>query len=520
MIVWLASYPRSGATLVRMILSRCFDVKVFDRQPAPPPTSACLASLIGDGGLPEDWDSFHGESSSARTNKFIKTHLPPEDTQPCIYVLRDGRDATLSYSRYVRQFFPQEQRTLMELVFGQDYFGDWTTHFRSWNPERRDQTLILRYEALIATPDAEIARIANFIGRSVQRKWRNPFPTLHAEDPLLFHRGGSPWEPDPTWTRQIEDIFQMRHGRLMRHLGYGPLDAGKDFVNEQEGGYRSFLRDLDAFAATVDEERGNLERIADERNLELAALSAEAERRQARIEELRGVMMDHAAALEKREQVIADIANERLAEMNRLTEAVRAAETVAAERQQLVEQLQDGLADREKALAAAHVFEEVANERLAGMNRLTEAVRAAEAVAAERLQLVGQLQDGLADREQALAAAHVFEEVANERLAWMNRLTESVRAAERVAGERFADNVRLGNECARRLDVIREQEGAIATLHKASAERLASMIALRQDADDRLALIQRLDRELRGKHSSRSFIERCLGAISSHWGRH
>jgi hypothetical protein len=106
----------------------------------------------------------------------------------------------------------------------------------------------------------------------------------------------------------------------------------------------------------------------------------------------------------------------------------------------------------------------------------------------------------------------------------------SKAAAETVAEERFDEIVRLGNECARRLDLIRDQESAIAALRQAAdaraaaeaaaAERLASMVELQRVADERLAVILRLERDLRGKYSPRAFLERFVGAILPNRGQH
>jgi hypothetical protein len=281
MIVWLASYPRSGNTLLRVILKTRFGASSFDSEITGPEAGQrdYITETMGHMPIEPDWEAFYDRASRSQEPHFVKTHRPPKDDQFCIYIVRDGRKATLSFYHHLRHTFPDERTTLLELVLGNNYYGDWTTHYRQWDPARRRSTLLVKYESLRADPHPEIARIAAFLGfPNPSRPWENPFPRLQSCDGSFFRRGTAEWEPDAEWTPQIEDLFQIRHGDLMRELGYGRLDPAKDFANTTDG-YDALMRDLVTLSKRMKQERAQADRDAAMMLAEIERLSCEADKR-------------------------------------------------------------------------------------------------------------------------------------------------------------------------------------------------------------------------------------------------
>jgi len=77
-----------------------------------------ISEVIGIAPLPSEWWTLYPDLSASADTVFVKTHSPPEDDQPCIYVVRNGRLAILSYYHYLRAFFPGSDRNLIELILG------------------------------------------------------------------------------------------------------------------------------------------------------------------------------------------------------------------------------------------------------------------------------------------------------------------------------------------------------------------------------------------------------------------
>jgi len=91
-IVWVASYPRSGTTFARIPLH--YLVGISRRTVYPIANDVrTIQPVIGQ--LPSEISL--PEMAAAPEHFFVKTHeLPGEDDWPAIYLVRDGRDALLS----------------------------------------------------------------------------------------------------------------------------------------------------------------------------------------------------------------------------------------------------------------------------------------------------------------------------------------------------------------------------------------------------------------------------------------
>ena len=521
MIVWLASYPRSGNTLARTMLNQCFDIKTYEREPPPfGVTEDYISSMIGHVEMPCEWSRFYERSAASRRTVFVKTHLPPEDEQPAIYVVRNGRSAIVSYFHHFGQFFPNEDRTLLELILGHDYYLEWTSHYRAWDPHKRGRTLVLRYEDLLASPARETERIRQFLGGESQRKeWENPFELLQQDDPQFFRRGRAEWTADPVWTPDIEEIFQAKHSELMRELAYyGQLDPAKDYVRD-DSARSSFLTAVFALSARAQHEKTELEKIAGERLKELDLAHAHADQL-TRISNERLLDVERVSAmLVTRRQVLGDLYAEldlRAGVIDELSEAVRTLEGVAAERLDLIEELGERCRRADAAIAGLRErcaylapFETAAQERLALVDEMQASVAAIEETAAARLSLLEGLtrqislrDDAIRDLRLSAEARDAAEQIARERLDLIEHLTAEVAARDAAITELWlAARARDAAEHAarERLDLIEHLTAEVAIRDSAIADlRLAAGArdAAEQDARQRLDLIERLTAEV------------------------
>src|SRR5689334_7028983 len=128
MIMWLASYPRSGNTLVRIALKRFFALPTTSLYTGEDFLSAALGGPAPDMTLEQ----------IARSVQpwIVKTHeMPGDDCYPAMYLVRDGRDALISYAHYVlhtdhgipiggdREAF---LKVLRDLIVSTGHFGGWS----------------------------------------------------------------------------------------------------------------------------------------------------------------------------------------------------------------------------------------------------------------------------------------------------------------------------------------------------------------------------------------------------------
>ena len=156
--IWLASYPRSGNTLVRTILFQCFNLQTG---------SVYSNDLGGNVGL----ENFvgHIEQNEDRSIDFpdgslpiIKTHTYHKGNNPTIYVVRDGRAAAVSLWE-----FTNPKVSMTNIIEGRHKFGMWCDHIESWDPLSRPNTLLLKYEDILNNLDSILLQLSNFLDRDI-----------------------------------------------------------------------------------------------------------------------------------------------------------------------------------------------------------------------------------------------------------------------------------------------------------------------------------------------------------------
>jgi Sulfotransferase domain len=180
-MIWLASFPRSGNTLTSHVL-RCYGARVRTVYHVPP------------GAFPSVWNRVKTPlRRNIRQSLFVKTHELPSDKAPAIYVIREPRDAIVSYSHFLRahqeRFRTVELSRVMEMILAEMHYGGWEQHVSQWT--QRPRTAVVRFEHLVADPFPVIARACKYIGLKPNRVRRalESFASLHLADPKHFRRG-------------------------------------------------------------------------------------------------------------------------------------------------------------------------------------------------------------------------------------------------------------------------------------------------------------------------------------------
>ena len=225
MIVWLASYPRSGNTLLRTVFKQTMDLSSrtdsMDENGHGDDPSGVWTRLVGVEPIKSDWQTFYRQASESDTVYLVKTHHHPIDAQPAIYVVRDGRKACLSYFHF--HLFHHGGSSLAGIVSGLNEYGDWSSHYRAWS--QRERTMVVRYEDLLNPTDTTLTMLANAVGYTgAIASWTNPFEELQKSDRPFFREGEVAWKGGPEWTPIIDAQFFHLHRDLMIELGY--IEAG------------------------------------------------------------------------------------------------------------------------------------------------------------------------------------------------------------------------------------------------------------------------------------------------------
>jgi hypothetical protein len=207
-IIWLASYPRSGNTFLRTVLWQCFGLRSASIYPYDLGNKKELENYVGH--------IEHGPNKQIQFPKdnlpLIKTHEHPRDDFPAIYILRDGRKASISLWH-----FYQKKYSLNIIIEGQHRFGTWANHLQAWKPWERPNTLLLKYEELNTDLPQVLEKISNFLKYKILT---NKIP----ERETIASADGK-------WVKSVTDYqseipenllerFNQINGEMMQKMGY------------------------------------------------------------------------------------------------------------------------------------------------------------------------------------------------------------------------------------------------------------------------------------------------------------
>jgi hypothetical protein len=178
-------------------------------------------------------------AEAAPQRYYVKTHeLPRGDFHPAVYLVRDGRDALVSYAWFMLQVRQNKEKgdvsaeeyrdTLARLIQSDNpHFGDWSANVRAWGA--RPGTVVVRFEELVQSPrDVAVVAVSR-LGLGLRPLPNGEVPTfeqMQRERPKLVRRGqcGS-WRDE--FPDDLLSLFWKRHGDVMHQFGYGEHSVGR-----------------------------------------------------------------------------------------------------------------------------------------------------------------------------------------------------------------------------------------------------------------------------------------------------
>jgi hypothetical protein len=227
MIVWLASYPRSGNTFLRMLLKTYFDLSTYSKYNDKADIGAKdgFSKLVGHQSFEGQWSGFYQAAKDSVKINLIKTHDGPEDDEKAIYLIRDGRASAVSYKNYLSHY-SKLNCDLSDVITGSVNFGSWSDHVKAWDPQNRPNTLLLKFEDLVDDVEGTVKKLSKFLEMPAQKGSLPSFEELKKQYPKFFKTGSN--------QRNIERISsdQMAYlnyvaGDVLAKYGYvknAPLD--------------------------------------------------------------------------------------------------------------------------------------------------------------------------------------------------------------------------------------------------------------------------------------------------------
>jgi hypothetical protein len=211
-IVWLASFPRSGNTFLRIILYRYFGNRSSVVYDVDGVAAQLGPEFVGFEDRPASFD----EMRQTDEFHFIKTHRLRDqlvhERDKAICLVRDGRDALVSWARLRSRTEPHQfesQLRMLLLPSPERGTGGWGQNVLSWLQAPSCERVVLKYSELIANPARSVTRMLDTLGIPVQLQYPAEIPEfaqLKCQDPGFFRRGidGSYVDEMPA---ELHDLF-------------------------------------------------------------------------------------------------------------------------------------------------------------------------------------------------------------------------------------------------------------------------------------------------------------------------
>lgn len=215
MLIWLASFPRSGNTFARNVLYQVYGLESTE--------------------VNEESLKF---TSTYEEYAVVKTHLRPgqipldQSNCPVICLVRDGRDSLVSIAHHRTNIVAPGSDFLQNLEEAThaekgSYFGGWGVNVYEWIQKAQ---VVIRFEDLILDPVGQLERLRTFI--DLPKPDRNNLPTFSSqkfgtpkygpqkgENDLFFRKGKSNgWKDE--MPEHLEELFWKKNGHVMELLGY------------------------------------------------------------------------------------------------------------------------------------------------------------------------------------------------------------------------------------------------------------------------------------------------------------
>ena len=201
MIIWLASYPKSGNTWLRSLISGLMYsddgvfnfnyIKKIKQFPSKEFFQYFTKDLYNIHEVKKYWILAQEKINLDNEVKFLKTHnlncnidnysfSDKNNTLATIYIVRDPRNLVNSISNHFGKSIKESKNFILspkvisthkqtysaggEVI---TYIGSWQEHFNFWT-KNTENLLLIKYEDLISDPHRELNKIINFLKKFCQ----------------------------------------------------------------------------------------------------------------------------------------------------------------------------------------------------------------------------------------------------------------------------------------------------------------------------------------------------------------
>ena len=192
MIIWLASYPKSGNTWVRSFLSAyyftedgSFEFDLLENFKKFPSEDFIKHRLDDPGEIIKFWKPVQEQILKNKDITFLKTHnclmsinghkfTTTRFTKGVIYIVRDPRNVLTSFSYHTDTSYNEALEFMMKedtILYNKktenynsvDFISSWSNHYKTWLSNNPFKKIVIKYENLLIDGENEFKKLIKFI---------------------------------------------------------------------------------------------------------------------------------------------------------------------------------------------------------------------------------------------------------------------------------------------------------------------------------------------------------------------
>ena len=259
MIIWIASYPKSGNTWIRSFLTAYYfcDNGIFDINKLnyiqDYPNKQFIKDEVKKGEIHKHWDESQKKIINEKKIKFLKTHnslitafgndfTSPKYSLGVIYIIRDPRNVVSSVKNHndfktyekALQFMQNENTVISDYKHLNNHaktniINSWRINYQSWLSDNRYRRMMIKYEDLIENPNQTLRDLIIFVNTICRfnngidnKKLENAIQSTTFEKLQNLENIG----------KFSESVYSTKNKKKIKFFHLGPKNNWKDLLNK------------------------------------------------------------------------------------------------------------------------------------------------------------------------------------------------------------------------------------------------------------------------------------------------
>ena len=199
MIIWLASYPKSGNTWMWFFIKSYFnppnkkfsinhdkdDPYLLETFPTERGFNELNINYQDFFDISKNWINLQSLINLNNKTNYLKTHnamctinnnkfTDINNTIGAIHIVRDPRDVLVSYSSYKSEKIDKTLEILLsndsyeyskfkDKFYKRSLMGSWSSHYNSWKNYKSKETLLVKYEDMVNKSNTTFLKVLNYL---------------------------------------------------------------------------------------------------------------------------------------------------------------------------------------------------------------------------------------------------------------------------------------------------------------------------------------------------------------------